>query len=138
AATKAIVKRMKEFSPREEGARMLPWKSPLDGQPMRETLRAFESEDESVRIFKLVGGRRISEEEARELLTKGEIGPFDDFRSPKTGNTYTAVLRLETDEEKGVKKVRIILPNNGDSGPLEVVWTDPKTGNELCQGAMEY
>jgi DNA topoisomerase III len=51
------------------------------------------------------------------------------------------VLRLEKDEEKDVLKARIVLPNNGnghDAGPLTPVWSDPKTGVELCEGPMEY
>jgi DNA topoisomerase-3 len=136
--TKTIVDRMKKYSPQEEG-RELEWKSPTDGQPMIETHRAFESRDGKLRVYKITAGRRMNEEEARALVEKGEIGPFEDCRSPKTGKNYTAILRLEKDEEKDALKVRIILPNNQeDSGPLDVIWKDDKTGAELCAGAMEY
>ncbi|MGH8021436.1 MAG: DNA topoisomerase 3, partial [Opitutaceae bacterium] len=137
-ATKTIVDRMKSYSPQDEG-RELDWKSPTDGQPMIETHRAFESRDGKLRVYKVTAGRRMTEEEARALVEKGELGPFDDCRSPKTGKNYTGLLRLEKDEEKDVLKVRIVLPNNQqDSGPLDVIWTNDKTGEELCAGAMEY
>jgi len=136
--TKTIVDRMKTYSPKEQG-RELDWKSPTDGRPMVETHRAFESHDGKIRIYKVTASRRMSEEDARELLEKGEIGPFDDCRSPKSGKNYSAVLRLEKDEEKDAFKVRIVLPNNeAEAGPLDVIWTNEKTGEELCAGAMEY
>ncbi|BET68124.1 DNA topoisomerase III [Opitutales bacterium ASA1] len=136
--TRTIVDRMKTFSAKDEG-RELDWKSPTDGRPMVETHRAFESHDGKIRVYKNTAGRRMIEDEARALVEQGEIGPFDDCRSPKTGKNYTCLLRLEKDEEKDVFKVRIVLPNNTEnSGPLEVVWRNEKTGEELCTGAMEY
>jgi DNA topoisomerase-3 len=140
--TRSIVERMKGFSHREHAAREIAdWASPTDGRPMIDTVRTFESHDSRLKVYKTIGGRRISEEEARKLVASGELGPFDDFRSPKTGKTYKALLRMEKDEEKDALKVRIVLPNNGnghDAGPLVPVWSDPKTGDELCEGAMEY
>jgi len=135
--TKSIVERMKNYSAKEE-ATELSWNSPSDGKPMLDTVQAYQSQDGVYRIFKTIGGRRISEEEARQLVEKGEIGPFDDFRSARNGVTYTAILRLEDDEETGTKKIRIILPSNDDKGPLEVIWRNEQTGEELCEGAMEY
>lgn len=136
--TKGIVDRTKNFEEDDHTQRECSWLSPTDHKPMLETLRAFKSQDGELVIYKVTGGRKLSEDEVRALIEHGEIGPFSDFRSPRTGKTYTASLHLEPHEERGGWKVRINLPQGEDPATMPVVWTNPKTGEELCEGGAGY
>ncbi|MDD2764084.1 MAG: DNA topoisomerase III [Opitutaceae bacterium] len=99
--TKGIVERVKTFEESLDDARRTDWKSPTDGQPMLETLRAYKSQDGLLTIYKIIGNRRIEEAEARELAEKGQIGPLDNFRS-KAGRPFSAILRIDPTEKKVV------------------------------------
>ncbi len=112
--------------------------SPTDGKPMVETLRGYKSQDAELMIYKVIGGRRIEESEARELAAKGEVGPLDGFVSAKSGNRYPAKLKIGKDEKTGKPKVEIDLGNKVDVTTLEPFWTDPKTGAELCEGGNGF
>ncbi|HUJ43915.1 MAG TPA: DNA topoisomerase III [Opitutaceae bacterium] len=99
--TKGIVERVKAFEESTEDARRLSWPSPTDGKPMLETLRAYRSQDGELTIYKIIGNRRIAEEEARELAEKGRIGPLDNFRS-KAGRPFSAILKFDPVAKKVV------------------------------------
>jgi DNA topoisomerase-3 len=51
-------------------------------------------------IWKTVSGKRLSEAQARQLLTKGKTGQLKGFKS-RAGRPYSAALRL--DEEHKVR-----------------------------------
>ena len=68
--------------------------SPLAGLRYFERASAYESEDKSVMLRKVIGGRVMREEEIVALLKGETLGPFDDFRS-KLGKSFTASLRLQ-------------------------------------------
>ena len=40
---------------------------------------------------------------AKQMIEKGEIGPFDDLIAKKTGNPYTAILWLKKNERVGYR-----------------------------------
>ena len=86
--TKGIVERVKDFEEDDSIARVTDIPSPTDGKPLRETLRGYKSQDGEFMIYKVIGGRKMEEEEVRELVEKGEIGPLDGFVSAKTGNRF--------------------------------------------------
>ena len=70
--------------------------SPTDGKCMQETFRAFKSQDGKISIFKVIGNRRMSEDEIRELIENKHIGPLEGFIS-KFGKPYSASLDLTDD-----------------------------------------
>ena len=74
--------------------------SPIDGTKLLETFRAYKSKDGKFVLYKTIGNRKFSEEEIRELVTKGKVGPLEGFRS-KLGKPYMATLKL--DENFAVK-----------------------------------
>jgi DNA topoisomerase-3 len=98
--TRGIVERVKAFEEDDTAARLTDILAPTDGKPMRETLRGYKSQDGEVMIYKVIGGRRMEESEVRDLLSKGQIGPLDGFRSQKSGKAYSAILRYNAEKKK--------------------------------------
>jgi len=98
--TEGIIERVKGFEEDDTAARVTEIISPTDNKPMRETLRGFKSQDGELMIYKVIGGRKMAESEVTELLTKGQIGPLDGFRSAKTGKAYSAILKYNAEEKK--------------------------------------
>src|SRR5262249_17658989 len=78
--TKRLVQRTKGFE-EDDYTRETDIISPTDQQPMLETLRTYKSQDGALVIYKVMSGRKFEEEEIRTLVTKGEVGPLDEFVS---------------------------------------------------------
>ena len=137
--TKGIVDRTKTFEEDASNSRMTDIVSPTDGKPMLETLRAYRSQDGVLAVYKVMTGRKIEEEEVRQLVASGEIGPLDGFVSPRTGNRFPAKLRLVDDpKNEGKRKVELDFGNKFEVADLVPFWTDPKTGAELCEAPTSY
>ncbi len=136
--TKRIVDRTKKFEEHHADSRETDIVSPTDGKPLVETLRGYKSQDGTLMIYKVMSGRKITEEEVRELVANNEIGPLDGFVS-KTGTRFPAKIRLVDDEKKpGSKKAELDFGNKVDVDALEPFWTDPQTGAELCEAPTSY
>ena len=133
ATTKGIVERVKGFEEDDSVARETDILSPTDGKPLRETLRGYKSQDGEFMIYKVIGGRRMEEEEVRQLVEKGQIGPLDGFISAKTRSRFSALLKLTKDAETGKYKAEYDFGDKVDLGTVEPYWTDPKTGAQLCE-----
>ena len=97
--TKGIVDRVKTFEEDDSAARVTDIISPTDGAPLIETLRGYKSKDGELMIYKVIGNRKMSEAEVKDLLVNGQIGPLDGFRS-KAGKAFSAVLRYNKEEKK--------------------------------------
>jgi len=133
ATTKGIVERVKAFEEDDSVARVTDIPSPTDGKPLRETLRGYKSQDGEFMVYKVIGGRRMEEEEVRQLVTAGQIGPLDGFISAKTRARFSALLKLTKDAETGKYKAEYDFGDKVDLGTVEPYWTDPKTGAQLCE-----
>src|SRR5215207_9288735 len=133
ATTKGIVERVKGFEEDDSVARETTILSPTDGKPLRETLRGYKSQDGEFMIYKVIGGRRMEEEEVRQLVEKGQIGPLDGFISAKTRARFSALLKLTKDAETGKFKAEYDFGDKVDLGTVEPYWSDPKTGAQLCE-----
>lgn len=92
--TKQVVDRTRNFEESVESAPLSNIIAPSDKLPMRELLRAFQSQDGEFTIYKTIGNRRLSPEEIQTLLNERAVGPLDDFRS-KAGKPFSAILRLD-------------------------------------------
>jgi DNA topoisomerase-3 len=118
--TKQIVERTRNFDESKVATTPTDIIYPGDGKPLLQTFRTYRSQDEKTIIYKIIGNRKISPDEVRELLEKRKIGPIDGFRSKK-GRPFSAMLKL--DEEN---KVKFVFENsgfgeNGDNGqPLDL------------------
>ncbi|WP_438482882.1 DNA topoisomerase 3 [Oleiharenicola lentus] len=144
AETKGIVERVKGFEEDDSVARVTDIPSPTDGKPLRETLRGYKSEDGEFMIYKIIGGRRMEESEVKELVTTGKVGPLDGFISAKTRNRFSALLKISLVEETKKKittkkwKTEFDFGDKADLGTLEPVWTDEKTGAQLCKNGSSW
>ncbi len=131
--TKGIIERVKGFEEDDSIARETDIPSPTDGKPLRETLRGYKSQDGEFMIYKVIGGRKMEEDEVRTLVTTGQIGPLDGFISAKTRARFSALLKLVKDPEKGKWQAQYDFGDKVDLGTVEPYWTDPKTGGQLCE-----
>lgn len=137
--TKGIVDRTKNFEENDSDSRITDIISPADGKPMIETLRGYKSQDGTLMVYKVMSGRKIEEEEVRELVANGEIGPLDGFVSAKTGNRFPSKIKIVEDEKNpGSKKGELDFGNKVDVNELTPFWTDPKSGAELCEAPTSY
>ncbi len=68
--------------------------SPIDGIRFFDSATAYVSEDEKIKLRKILGGRVMSQEEIVTLLKGETLGPFNDFRSKK-GKPFTASIRMK-------------------------------------------
>lgn len=138
-ATKRLVERTKKFEEDESSSRVTDIISPSDGQPMIETLRTFKSQDGLVAIYKVMSGRKLEEDEVRELIEKGAVGPLDGFVSAKTGNRFPSKIKIVDDEKNpGRKKAELDFGNKVDVNTLEPFWTDPATGAQMCEAPTNF
>jgi DNA topoisomerase-3 len=117
--TKAIVANVKSFEEDDSVARETDILSPTDGKPLVETLRGYKSKDGELMIYKVIGNRKMAESEVKDLLTLGQIGPLDGFRSKK-GKPFSAVLRYNKEE----KKAEFVFDGQRDaSGAVKIDFT---------------
>lgn len=91
-----IVESILAFKDSEENHKPTTIISPSDGKPMVETFRTFKSQDGKISIFKVIGNRKMAENEIAELLANKHIGPLNGFVS-KFGKPYSASLVLTDD-----------------------------------------
>lgn len=136
--TKAIVNNIKTFEEDESNARTTEIISPTDEKPLLETLRAYKSQDGNLTIYKVIGGRKMEETEIADLVAKRAIGPLDGFVSAKTRSRFAASLKLVQDAETGKWKTELDFGDKADIATLTPIWTDEKTGAELCEAGPNY
>src|ERR1043165_1043637 len=98
----------------------------------------YKSHDGEVLIYQVIGGPRMEENEIRELVEKGSIGPLDGFISAKTRARFAAKLKLVKDEEKQKWKTEYDFGDKQDIATLEPFWTNPENGAQLCEAGNSY
>ena len=80
---------------------------PKHGAEIHETETHFRPKTSAsgckINIAREISKREITREEAKQMIEKGEIGPFDDLIAKKSGNPYTAVLWLKKNEQVGYR-----------------------------------
>jgi DNA topoisomerase-3 len=114
-----IVGKAKAYTEADDELKETAIVSPTDGKPLMEGLRAYKSQDGVLAIYKTIASRLLSPAEVEALVTKGQVGPLDGFRS-KMGRPFSAILRLEEN------KVTFLFDNtprpaatNADGTPVE-------------------
>jgi DNA topoisomerase-3 len=99
ALTQELVKRMISFQEKDEDLPRTDFISPTDGKPLLDSLRYYKSQDGQLLINKNLGNRKLEDNEVRQLLKEGRIGPLDGFRSKK-GRAFSAMLIIEDGKAK--------------------------------------
>ncbi|MEC7097621.1 MAG: DNA topoisomerase [Candidatus Thermoplasmatota archaeon] len=64
---------------------------------------ANDGTDCKIQIAREMSSREITRDEAKQLIESGQIGPFDDFISKKSGKPFTSVLYLKKNQSVGYK-----------------------------------
>lgn len=105
--------------------------SPLGGLRFFERANAFEAEDKSLMIRKVLGGRVMREEEIVALIQGETLGPFDDFRSKK-GKPFTASLRLQEG------KVEFLFADSMDAEDLAAIREQEPLGLSPVDGTPVF
>lgn len=149
--TKKIVESIKTFQENEDEFIPSDLKSPIDGRPLFETMRAFKTKgdqkpeegekDTRFAIYKIIGNRKMATEELQELLEKGRVGPIDNFRS-KAGKPYSANLLLDPETHR----VKFDFGNGegeGEGGSVNFstmtpVAKCPRTGGDVYETPAAY
>ncbi len=132
--TTQIVEKARNFVEEDVESHEVDIPNPIDGSKLIETFRAYKSKDGKFIIYKTIGNRKISEDEVRELVTKGKVGPLEGFKS-KMGRPYSATLKLDEnfavkfqfgDNPDGVERK----PENLENATL--IGSCPKSAMGLC------
>ena len=63
------------------------------GGPYKEDYRTYTCATCGLRVWKSMAGREFEPEEVRQLLTTGQVGPLEGFRS-KMGRAFSAIVKL--------------------------------------------
>lgn len=93
--TAQIIDRVRDFNTDEE--RTIAPFSPVGDTIFYSTPTAWVSEDNSITIRKVLGGRLMSQEEVVALINGQTLGPFSDWRS-KRGKNFTATVALKNNK----------------------------------------
>ena len=94
--TREIVEKAKNFEGDTVGGNFetLEVKCPkCQGGPFEEDYRTFKCKSCGLIVWKTMAGRLFDRAEVETLLTKGRIGPLEDFRS-KMGRKFNAIVKL--------------------------------------------
>ena len=88
--------------------------SPVNGIHFFCSPTAYISDDSSIMIRKILGGRIMSDQEVVALINGETIGPFSDFRSKK-GKPFNASIRLAN------KKIEFIFADSTDDLDIDAI-----------------
>tara|TARA_B100001248_G_scaffold256809_1_gene238382 strand:- start:3235 stop:4194 length:960 start_codon:yes stop_codon:yes gene_type:complete len=112
--TKEFVSKTTGFTETADSFKDTILKSPVDDQPLFESLNFFQDMEGEFKISKSIAGRRLEVEEVNHLLKEKRIGPLDDFIS-KAGKRFSAMLKLDDDF-----KVSFLFENSDDQASEEI------------------
>ena len=95
--TREMVDRIKHGELPDEAFSVLKTPCPRCGGQIREGYKKFECQGCDYKLWKVVASRQWAPEEMDELLSKGQIGPVQGFRS-KMGRAFAAIIKLNADK----------------------------------------
>ncbi|MBA4149224.1 MAG: DNA topoisomerase III [Verrucomicrobia bacterium] len=136
--TKRIVDRTKQFEsdeiPGDFGELRVP--CPKCGGTIKETYKKFQCKSCDFAMWKIVASRQFEIPEVEELISKGQVGPLQGFRS-KMGRPFAAIIKMGP-EHKPEFDFGQDRPD-GDGAPVEVDFSGQEPiGKCLKCGAAVY
>jgi DNA topoisomerase-3 len=105
--------------------------SPVNGIHMFSSPTAYISEDETISIRKILGGKMLSTDDVVALLKGETIGPYSDFRS-KRGKPFTASVRLVKN------KIEFMFADSMADLDIEAIKRSPALGNSPIDGTKVF
>jgi len=131
-----IVKKVKDFDETADENKKLAFVDKESGKQVYETVSFYETQDESIKIRKFLGGRFIKHEEVQTLINEKKLGPLSGFIS-KAGKSFSALIKMKDDG-----KVEFVFESPSDSKPdfntLEYIGDSPVDGTKVYRGEMSY
>jgi len=98
--TRRIVEKTKQFEsdeiPGDFGELKVP--CPKCGGTIKETYKKFQCTKCDFSMWKIMGGRQFEISEVEELISKGQVGPLQGFRS-KMGRPFAAIIKMGADHK---------------------------------------
>ena len=142
--TRSIVAKAKRHEsdtvPGDFGALKTP--CPKCGGEIHENYKKFQCQKCDFGLWKIVASRQLEIPEVDELLSKGQVGPLQGFRS-KMGRPFAAVIKMtpelkpEFDFGQDKADANGVVPEVDFTGQ-EPVGKCPKCGNRVFEAAMNY
>ncbi|MFC1584870.1 DNA topoisomerase III [Fibrobacterota bacterium] len=134
--TENIVEKVKSFDEDADSNRTEVCLLPGTKKRIYETLSFYQSEDGKIKIRKFLGGRHLSREELKQLLTDKKLGPLTGFIS-KDGKPFSALLKLN--KQNRVEFVfEDVSENPPDFKTMSVVGVSPLDGAKVYEGEMSF
>jgi DNA topoisomerase-3 len=98
--------------------------------PFAETFKTYTCKGCGLTVWKTVASRELERSEVTKLLTEGQVGPLEGFRS-KFGRAFSAPLKLDREEWK----VTFDFKKDDEGDGTQPVWVNPEPVGKcrLCE-----
>ena len=140
AKTQEMVDRIKHGELPDEAFGTLKTPCPRCGGQIREGYKKFECQKCDYKLWKVVASRQWEPEEMDELLSRGQIGPLQGFRS-KMGRAFAAIIKLNADKMPEFDFGNSSAEGEGepvDFSGQEALGACPKCGGQVFDHGMSY
>jgi DNA topoisomerase-3 len=143
-ATREIVGKAKRFEsdtvPGDFGTLKTP--CPKCGGEIHENYKKFQCQKCDFALWKIVTGRQLEISEVEELITKGQVGPLQGFRSSK-GFPFAAIIKMGPDFKPAFDFGNDKKENGEDAAPVDFTGKEPlgkcpKCGANVFDAGMNY
>ena len=115
---------------------------PKCGGEIQENYKKFQCQKCDFGLWKIVASRQLEIPEVEELISKGQVGPLQGFRS-KMGRPFAAVIKMGPEFKPEFDFGQDKADANGivaevDFSGQEPIGKCPKCGNRVFEAAMHY
>ncbi|HEY3763485.1 MAG TPA: DNA topoisomerase III [Verrucomicrobiae bacterium] len=115
---------------------------PKCGGEIHENYKKFQCQKCDFALWKIVAGRQLEIPEVEELLTKGQVGPLQGFRSAK-GFPFAAIIKMGAEFKPEFDFGNDKKENGEDAAPIDFTGKEPlgkcpKCGANVYDAGMRY
>lgn len=143
-ATREIVAKAKKYEsdtiPGDFGTLKTP--CPKCGGEIHENYKKFQCQKCDYALWKIVAGRQLEISEVEELISKGQVGPLQGFRSAK-GFPFAAIIKMGADFKPEFDFGNDKKEDGADAAPIDFTGKEPlgkcpKCGGRVFDAGMNY
>jgi DNA topoisomerase-3 len=115
---------------------------PKCGGEIHENYKKFQCQKCDYALWKIVASRQLEISEVEELISKGQVGPLQGFRS-KQGFPFAAIIKMGADFKPEFDFGNDKNADGADSAPIDFTGKEPlgkcpKCGGRVFDGGMNY
>jgi DNA topoisomerase-3 len=115
---------------------------PKCGGEIHENYKKFQCQKCDFALWKIVASRQLEISEAEELISKGQVGPLQGFRS-KQGFPFVAIIKMNAEFKPEFDFGNDKKADGEDSAPVDLTGKEPlgkcpKCGGRVFDGGMNY